>query len=112
MTENDVSMHPSIDIDDTIHQRVRLGVMAILDETGTADFTYLQSALGQSAGNTSLHIDVLAGAGLVTTLKEFNGRKPRTRVQITALGRTALASYVSTIMDCLNGNRARALSDS
>ena len=56
--------HPSLKLDDTVHQRVRLGILAVLEEAKRADFSYLRDALDLSDGNLSRHIQVLEEAGL------------------------------------------------
>ncbi|TME58527.1 MAG: hypothetical protein E6I54_13075 [Chloroflexi bacterium] len=45
--------HPSSALDDTIHQRVRLGILAVLSESRRADFAYLKDVLEVTAGNLS-----------------------------------------------------------
>jgi hypothetical protein len=37
--------HPLQRLDDTVHQRVRLGILAVLAEADRADFTYLRRVL-------------------------------------------------------------------
>ena len=37
--------HPALRLDDTVHQRVRLGILAVLREARRADFAYLRDAL-------------------------------------------------------------------
>jgi DNA-binding MarR family transcriptional regulator len=83
--------HSTLSLDDTVHQRARLGILTILQETGTADFPYLKSALQLTDGNLGRHIEVLADGGLVQVKKGYEGRRPRTWVTITKTGRTALA---------------------
>ena len=59
------SSHPAVELDETVHQRVRLGVLAILVEADRANFTYLRDTLGVTDGNLSAHLNVLVNAGLV-----------------------------------------------
>src|SRR3712207_8147482 len=56
--------HPARRLDDTVHQRVRLGILAVLREARRADFAYLRDALELTDGNLSRHIAVLEDAGL------------------------------------------------
>jgi hypothetical protein len=95
--------HSTLSLDDTVHQRARLGILTILQETGTADFPYLKSALQLTDGNLGRHIEVLADGGLVQVKKGYEGRRPRTWVTITKTGRTAL----SVEMDALKALVAR-----
>ncbi len=89
--------HPTAELDDTVHQRARLGILTILDESDRADFGYLKRVLGLTDGNLGRHLEVLTGQGLVTSEKVFEGRRPRTWVAITAQGRRALASEISAL---------------
>jgi DNA-binding MarR family transcriptional regulator len=89
--------HPTVQIDDVIHQRVRLGILAMLVEADAADFTFLRDSLELTDGNLSRHLQVLEDAGLVTIKKRFEGKKPRTWVRATKKGRSALAGHLRTL---------------
>ncbi len=89
--------HPSLRLDDTIHQRVRLGILAILTEAKRADFSYLRRTLELTDGNLSRHLQVLEEAGLVRIDKTFEGKRPRTWVSATAKGRHAFAEEVAAL---------------
>jgi DNA-binding MarR family transcriptional regulator len=89
--------HPTASLDDTVHQRHRLGVLTITAEAQRADFGYLRDALGLSPGNLSRHLTVLEEAGLVQVEKGYEGRRPRTWVRITRDGRKALAAELSAL---------------
>jgi DNA-binding MarR family transcriptional regulator len=88
-------------LDDVVHQRVRLGLLTVLDELGEAEFNHLQKELGLTAGNLSRHITVLADANLVSVKKAFVEVRPRTWVAITKQGRAALAEEVAALRDLL-----------
>jgi DNA-binding MarR family transcriptional regulator len=81
--------HPAIGLDDVVHQRVRLGILAILMEATRAEFRYLRDSLDLTDGNLSRHLQVLEEAGYVKITKGFEGRRPRTWVSATKLGRDA-----------------------
>ena len=89
--------HPTNGLDDTVHQRHRLGILTITAEARRADFGYLRDALGLTPGNLSRHLTVLEEAGLVQVEKGYEGRRPRTWVRITRAGRAALATELSTL---------------
>src|SRR5205807_3299465 len=91
--------HSTLALDDTVHQRARLGILTILQETGTADFSYLKSTLQLTDGNLGRHIEVLAGGGLVQVKKGYEGRRPRTWITITRTGRVALAAEMDALKD-------------
>ena len=85
------------EIDDVIHGRLRLGVMAYLSGSGVADFNTLKAALQASDGNLSVHLRKLEEAGYVAISKTFVGRKPLTRVALTDKGRSAFVAYLDAI---------------
>ena len=97
MTDNEQS--PTAGLDDTVHQRHRLGILTIAAETDRVDFGYLQSTLGLTPGNLNRHLAVLDEAGLVSIHKEFHGRKPRTWIKITKAGRRALTDEIAILTD-------------
>jgi DNA-binding MarR family transcriptional regulator len=88
---------PSVDLDDTVHQRVRLGILSALVEVDRADFVYLRDLLHLTDGNLSRHLDVLARDHLVELLKGYEGRRARTWVKITRQGRGALRSEIDAL---------------
>ncbi|MBN1588067.1 MAG: transcriptional regulator [Pirellulales bacterium] len=81
------------DIDRTIHEPVRLRILAILSGVDLADFKFFVTTLGLSKGNLSSHMDKLEQAGYVEVQKGFNGKIPRTAYRMTDAGRKALADY-------------------
>ena len=84
-------------IDDVIHGRIRLGIMAFLSGADTADFNTLKTRLQTTDGNLSVHLRKLEEAGLVAVEKSFNGRKPLTQARLTEAGRTAFVEYLDAM---------------
>jgi DNA-binding MarR family transcriptional regulator len=84
-------------LDDVIHGRVRLGVMAYLAQAEVAEFTELKNLLEVTQGNLSVHLRKLEEAGYVAIDKSFIDRKPLTRVRMTNEGRAAFALYLDAI---------------
>lgn len=98
--------HPAQRLDDVVHQRVRLGILAVLDQAERADFTFLRRALGLTDGNLSRHLGVLEEAGYLEQTKIFEGRKPRTWVKATRRGKAALAEEMAALRELVNGYEA------
>jgi DNA-binding MarR family transcriptional regulator len=92
-------------IDETIHQRTRLAIMATLAGVESLDFNELKAQLALTDGNLSTHLAALERAGYVKIAKSFRGRKPLTTVAQTAKGRTALSNYVALLQRILNKAR-------
>lgn len=96
------SAHPSQLLDDTIHQKVRLGILAVLAEADQADFGFLKDALDLSDGNLSRHLRVLEEAGYVRIEKGYEGRRPRTWVNATRPGRRAFAKHLAALQQLID----------
>ena len=85
-------------VDEVIHGRVRLGVMAYLSGLGgPAEFNELKNRLQATDGNLSVHLRKLEEAGYVAVEKTYAGRKPLTRVHLTDQGRSAFSAYLAAI---------------
>jgi DNA-binding MarR family transcriptional regulator len=90
-----VTGHPANGLNDTVHQRVRLGILTIAHEARRVEFSYLRTNLELSAGNLSQHLGVLENAGLISIEKGYAGKRARTWVTLTKAGRTALAEEIA-----------------
>jgi DNA-binding MarR family transcriptional regulator len=88
-------------IDEVIHGRLRLGVMAYLVGAGSADFTTLRTHLKASDGNLSVQIRKLEDAGYIAIRKSFRARKPLTEVSLTEGGRAAFLKYLESMSGLL-----------
>jgi len=84
-------------LDDAIHGRMRLGIMAYLADAEAADFNELKDLLDATQGNLSVHLRKLEDAGYIEIVKSFQGRKPLTRARITSTGRKAFADYLEAL---------------
>jgi DNA-binding MarR family transcriptional regulator len=84
-------------IDDVIHGRMRLGIMAYLAHSEAADFNELKAALKATQGNLSIHLRKLEDAGYIAIDKSFLNRKPLTQARLTSSGRKAFEAYLDAI---------------
>lgn len=87
-------------LDQVIHDRTRLAIVAALAAGGVMSFTDLKAGTGTTDGNLSVHARRLEDAGYVSCDKTFVGRTPRTEFRLTAAGRTAFEKYIEH-MDAL-----------
>jgi DNA-binding MarR family transcriptional regulator len=94
-------------LDDVIHGRMRLGIMAYLASAEVADFNELKRLLDATQGNLSIHLRKLEDAGYIDIEKSFFGRKPLTRARITPAGRKAFADYLDAIAKLVDGAEGR-----
>ncbi len=88
-------------IDEVIHGRLRLGVMAYLANAEAASFTELKEALEVTQGNLSVQLRKLEEAGYVAVDKSFFGRKPLTTLRLTEAGRRAFRDYLAALSDVI-----------
>lgn len=97
-------------IDDLIHSRVRLGIIAFLATVEAAEFTELKAMLELTSGNLSVHLRKLEEAGYVSVSKSIIFRKTLTRASITPKGREAFRNYlteVRALVDAHSNPRAK-----
>ncbi len=90
-------------IDEVIHGRIRLGIMAYLSGAGAADFNELKQKLQTTDGNLSVHLRKLEDAGFVAIDKSFQGRKPLTRARMTEEGRAVFIAYLNAMQGLVTG---------
>lgn len=88
---------PPDELDELIHERVRLGIMSALAAGGELPFTELRDLLKVTDGNLSVHARVLEKAGYLAIEKSFVDRRPRTSLKLSAKGREAFRRYVETL---------------
>ena len=92
-----MTQQPHNEIDDVIHQRTRLSIMATLTGVSSMNFNELKADLALTDGNLSTHLTHLENAGYVKITKKFKGRKPHTTVAVSAKGKTALRNYIEQL---------------
>jgi DNA-binding MarR family transcriptional regulator len=87
-------------LNETIHQPVRLRIMATLvalEPAVEVDFSYLRDLLEVTDGNLGAHLRKLEEAGYIAINKTFVDRKPRTFVAVTAAGRKVFRNHVAAL---------------
>jgi DNA-binding MarR family transcriptional regulator len=87
------------ELDPLLHSQLRLGIMSLLMNAESAEFTYLKDKTNSTAGNVSVQLDKLSEAGYINVEKSFNGKKPLTTCKITKKGVKAFEEYVNTLKD-------------
>jgi DNA-binding MarR family transcriptional regulator len=89
-----------LSLNETIHQPVRLRIMAILvtlEPNDEVDFTYLRDLLEVTDGNLGAHLRKLEEAGYIKINKVFVERKPRSYIAATAQGRKVFKEHVAAL---------------
>lgn len=100
--EDTAPAHPVTELDDVVHQRVRLGILTIAHEARRAEFGFLRTQLDLTAGNLSKHLTVLETAGLIHVEKGYAGRRARTWITLTTAGTTALADEITRLKQLIS----------
>ena len=82
--------------DKVIHERARLLILSYLAscERSSVPFGEIREKLDFTAGNLSVQLKTLEGAGYLRITKEFCDNKPLTRASLTAKGSDALKRYL------------------
>jgi DNA-binding MarR family transcriptional regulator len=92
------------ELDDVIHQPVRLRIMAALtslDAREQVDFSYLKGKLDLTDGNLGAHLRALEDAHYILVEKTFVERRPKTFVAASAVGRKAFQAHVAALQAIL-----------
>jgi DNA-binding HxlR family transcriptional regulator len=92
-------------LDNLIHHRLRLGIVSALAAAERLTFNEIKALLKTTDGNLSVHARKLEDASYVTCTKGFDGRRPRTEYQLTALGRRELGRYLTHMEALIRATR-------
>ena len=87
----------SLQFDELILSKTRLGIISALIGGDTLEFTYLRDLLNLSDGNLSVQIRKLEKAGYIKVKKIFVDRKPKTFCKITRKGQRAVKNLIGKL---------------
>jgi DNA-binding transcriptional ArsR family regulator len=88
-----------------IHERVRLAVMSALAGRGKLTFSEMKQLLDVTDGNLSVHTAILEKNGLISIMKDFDGKKPRTTFTMTQKGKRVFEEYVNELEKIIKGGQ-------
>ena len=94
-------------LDQLIHERIRLGIVSALAVNDALTFTELKRLLKTSDGNLSVHARKLEDAQYIKCTKAFVGRVPQTDYRLTTVGRRALEHYLDHMEALIRATRER-----
>jgi DNA-binding MarR family transcriptional regulator len=97
----DPGLRSLAEVDRLVHEPARLMILMVLYTVEVADFTFLTNATELTDGNLSSHIGKLEAAGYVEVEKGYAGKRPRTLLRLTPLGRQAVDTYRKTMQQAL-----------
>lgn len=85
-----------------LHSRLRLAIMALLVTHDEVTFPFVVDQTKASRGNVSVQITNLEEAGYLKVTKSFEDKKPKTTLQITKKGESAMQEYTDALKDYLS----------
>jgi DNA-binding transcriptional ArsR family regulator len=95
------------ELDNLIHERMRLGIVSALAANESLTFSELKEMLKTTDGNISVHARKLEEAAYITCTKSFEGRIPKTEYRLTIAGRRALERYLDHMEALIRAARDR-----
>lgn len=94
-------------LDDLIHGKLRLSIMAYLSGVERASFNEIKARTKATDGNLSVNLRKLEEAGYAFIEKRFEGRKPLTEAGLTEAGRSAWIGYLDQMASLLDQSRPK-----
>ena len=97
-------------LDNIIHQPVRLQIMAsliALDQDEQVDFVHLRKILNLTDGNLGAHLAKLENAGYIKIDKNFIARKPRTFINVPGKGRDGFAEHTAALKQIIESPKKK-----
>ena len=94
------------ELDSVIHQPARLRIMGALcglAPTEQVDFRFLKQKLDLTDGNLGAHLVTLEESGYISVEKTFVGKRPKTFLSVTKVGRRAFDNHVAALRAILAG---------
>ncbi|HEY9015645.1 MAG TPA: transcriptional regulator [Gemmatimonadales bacterium] len=99
--------HGPLELDQLIHERMRLAIVSALAVNPSLSFNELKRLLDTTDGNLSVHARKLEDAHYIVCTKSFAGRVPRTEYRLSAQGRRALERYLDHMEALIHSTRDR-----
>jgi len=105
--KGDAARQGPLELDRLIHERMRLAIVSALAVNDSLSFNELKRLLDTTDGNLSVHARKLEEASYIICTKSFEGRVPRTRYRLSAVGRQALERYLDHMEALIHSTRER-----
>ncbi len=100
--DKDISALDHRKLDDVLHSRLRLAIMAALVSCDGMNFISLRDLVGATDGNMTTHLKKLEEVEYIQISKEFVGKKPQTTIALSPKGRQAFKDYLSVLDSFIN----------
>ena len=92
-----MKIKPLKSLDKLIHEKGRMGIMALLAGSQELSFSEIKNLLEMTDGNLSVSLKKLQNAGYIDISKSFLNNKPLTLCRMTDTGRKRFKEYVETL---------------
>ncbi len=83
--------------DPLLHQNIRSKLISLLITNEELPFKALKEYLKVTDGNLSSHLNKLESAEYVRIEKSFEGKRPKTVIHITNVGRQSFKKYIEAL---------------
>jgi len=90
--------------DPLLHQTVRSKLVSLLISNSELPFRALKESLNVTDGNLSSHLSKLEKEGYLAIEKTFEGKRPKTTVHITEVGKKAFNRYIEALKAFIEEN--------
>lgn len=84
-------------LDPLLLDPTRLAIVALLAATEWAEFAFVRDSVHLSDSALSKRISQLSDTGYVEVRKGYVGKRPRTWVNLSSAGRTALGGHIAKL---------------
>lgn len=84
------------EIPDILQSKLRIALISCL-MSGEKNFKDVKAITGATDGNLSINLSKLQEAGYIEVSKDFFNNKPRTRYNLTDLGKNEFINYVNAL---------------
>jgi DNA-binding transcriptional ArsR family regulator len=86
-------------LDQTLLEPTRLAILAVLAATEWAEFAFVRDSVDVSDSTLSKRVSALAESGYVEVRKGYVGKRPRTWLNLSTAGRTALSGHIAALQE-------------
>jgi DNA-binding MarR family transcriptional regulator len=90
--------------DPLLHQTIRSKLVSQLISNDELPFKALKESLCVTDGNLSSHLSKLEKEAYISIEKTFEGKRPKTVVRITSIGREAFEEYIEVLKTFIEEN--------
>lgn len=91
--------HPRHRLEQSLLHAVRFSIMATLSASDMTEFAFVRDTVEVSDSVLSKQVAVLEGAGYVSVLKGYVGKRPRTWLRLTPSGRDAFERHLEALRE-------------